>query len=50
MGERYKKVLGGQLTHLGQPRMVLAFSVHRLMSLCIMVNESGQMVVNGNIL
>ena len=29
--------------------MVLAFSVHRLMSLCIMVNESGQMVVNGNI-
>ena len=46
---RYKDILGGQLTHLGQPRMVLAFSVHRLMSLGVMINASGQMVVNGNI-
>ena len=29
--------------------MVLAFSVHRLMSLGVMINASGQMVVNGNI-
>ena len=46
--KRYKDILGGQLTHLGQPRMVLAFSVHRLMSLGVMINASGQMVVNGN--
>ena len=46
---RYKDILGGLLTHLGQPRMVLAFSVHRLMSLGVMINASGQMVVNGNI-
>ena len=45
--KRYKDILGGQLTHLGQPRMVLAFSVHRLMSLGVMINASGQMVVNG---
>ena len=45
----YKEILWGQLTHLGQPRMVLAFSVHRLMSLGIMINASGQMVINGNI-
>ena len=30
--------------------MVLAFSVHRLMSLGVMINASGQMVVSGNIL
>ena len=47
--KRYREILGGQLTHLGQPRMVLTFSVHRLMSLGIMINASGQMVVNGNI-
>ena len=47
--KRYREILGGQLTHLGQPRMVLAFSVHRLMSLGVMINASGQMVVNGNI-
>ena len=47
--KRYRDILGGQLTHLGQPRMVLAFSVHRLMSLGVMINASGQMVVNGNI-
>ena len=47
--KRYKDILGGQLTHLGQPHMVLAFSVHRLMSLGVMINASGQMVVNGNI-
>ena len=47
--KRYKDILGGQLTHLGQPRMVLAFSVHRLMSLGVMINASGQMVVNGNV-
>ena len=47
--KRYMEILGGQLTHLGQPRMVLAFSVHRLMSLGVMINASGQMVVNGNI-
>ena len=47
--KRYKEILGGQLTHLGQPRMVVAFSVHRLMSLGIMINASGQMVINGNI-
>ena len=47
--KRCKEILGGQLTHLGQPRMVLAFSVHRLMSLGVMINASGQMVVNGNI-
>ena len=29
--------------------MVLAFSVHRLMSLGVMINTSGQMVVNANI-
>jgi len=46
---RCKEILGGQLTHLGQPRMVLAFSVHRLMSLGVMINASGQMVVSGNI-
>ena len=47
--KRYKDILGGQLTHLGQPRMVLAFSVHRLMSLGVMINASGQLVVNGNV-
>ena len=47
--KRYREILRGQLTHLGQPRMVLAFSVHRLMSLGIMVNASGQMVINGNL-
>ena len=47
--ERYKKILGGALTHLGQPRMVLAFSVHRLMSLGVMVNASRQLVVSRNI-
>ena len=47
--KRYREILGGQLTHLGQPRMVLAFSVHRLMSLGVMINASGQMVVSGNI-
>ena len=46
--KRYKEILGGQLTHLGQPRMVLSFSVHRLMSLGVMINASGQMV-SGNI-
>ena len=46
---RYKEILAGQLTHLGQPRIVLAFSVHRLMSLGVMINASGQMVVSGNI-
>ena len=47
--KRYKDILGGQLTHLGQPRMVLAFSVHRPMSLGVMINASGQMVISGNI-
>ena len=47
--KRYREILGGQLTHLGQPHMDLAFSVHRLMSLGVMINASGQMVVNGNI-
>ena len=47
--KRYKEILGGQLTHLGQPRMVLSFSVHRLMSLGVMINASGQLVVSGNI-
>ena len=47
--KRYKDILGGQLTHLGQPRMVLAFSVHRLMSLGAIISASGQMVVNGNV-
>lgn len=37
------------MPRVGQPRMVLAFSVHRLMSLGVMVNASRQLVINGNI-
>ena len=41
--DRYQTILGGALTHLGTVRIVLAFSVHRL------INASGQLVVDGNI-
>ena len=42
--EHYKAILGGALilSHLGQARIVLAFSVHRLIGLGVMVNASCQ--------
>ena len=47
--ERYENILGGALTHLGQARIALAFSVHRLMGLGVMINASCQLVISGNI-
>jgi len=44
-----KTILGGALTHLGTVRIVLAFSVHRIIGYGCMINASGQLTVDGNI-
>ena len=43
------RFLGGELTHLGKARVVLAFSVHRLIGYRCMINASGQLTIDGNI-
>ena len=47
--ERYKLVLGGELAHLGKVRVVLAFSVRRLIGYRCMINASGQLTIDGSI-
>ena len=47
--DRYTSLLGGALTHLGTVRIVMAFSVHRLIGYRYMINASGQLTVDGNI-
>eukprot|EP00435_Cladocopium_sp_Y103_P013077 s1955_g3.t1 len=47
--DRYKNILGGELTHLGTIRVALVFSVNNLIGFNGMVTASGQIVVGGNV-
>eukprot|EP00435_Cladocopium_sp_Y103_P000343 s3361_g1.t1 len=47
--DRYKNILGGELTHLGTIRVALVFNVNNLIGFNGMVTASGQIVVGGNV-